>query len=29
MKFGLIEKENDKKNIYNNSHTYNSLFFFC
>lgn len=29
MKFGLLENENDKKNIYNNSLTYNSLFFFC
>lgn len=29
VKFGLIENENYKKNIYNNSHTYNSLFFFC
>lgn len=29
MKFSLIENENDKENIYNNSHTYNSLFFFC
>lgn len=29
MKFSLIESENYEENIYNNSHTYNSLFFYC